>query len=914
MDSTTWGRVRSIFAEVVGLAEPLRSRRLIELCAGDEDVLEEVRSLLRFDEESDTALEGPIADSAAEYLGGRLSPGTSLSNYRVEELLGRGGMGDVYAATQTGPIQREVALKIIRPGMDSSQVVARFQAERQTLARMNHPHIARVFEAGTTPDGRPFFAMERVRGVPITDYCAREHLDTRARLRLFLAVCDAVQHAHQKGVIHRDLKPSNLLVSGEDGAPEPKVIDFGIAKALAPDPFLEEVGATPVTQLGQIMGTPDYMSPEQADLEDPGLDTRTDVYSLGVILFELLVGEVPIQTRSETGSTPFERARRLREIDPPRPSRRLRALAEGASSSTHGSPSDSETVEDLYALYRRDLDWIVLKALAKEQDRRYTSPAELAADLERFLADEPVLARPPSRTYRVQKFVRRHRVGVVAAAGVLAAMISGAIAASVGFVEARRAESEALRLAAVAQQESRTAEQVSEFLLALFDAADPFGGVGPETPVRELLDKGVRDLRSGLREEPGTRGRLLVRIAEVHESLGLLDEALGFAREAASIYEDHPDEALTADHAVALAVLSDLIIENNPTNEALEIAQRAVWLARTSDSPRALAAALRQLGSAQVELGAMEESVEAFDEAIAVAEGIGDEANTIATVYASVQPLLMLEDLLEAERRLDRVIAFHAASGEKGEMRLANVLGAYGEVVLRLQRFEEAEGAFRRALDLFTEVLGPDHVMTLRARGSLAALLLRGGETETARDLLEQARRVAERDHGDNLLLNANIHNDLGKAHEDLGDLERARGHYEEAVALGIEAFGEQHPFVAFAYNNLGVVARKQGRLEESLRVQLKSLSIKKSTLSPTHPSVLSSLQALGQVAFDQGDLKQAEAYFREGLELADAMEPVPRHRERLAHNLAELLEDTGREVEAASLRASVGQSSTAPD
>ena len=908
MDSTTWGRVRSIFAEVVGLAEPLRSRRLQELCGQDEEVLEEVLSLLRFDQDSDTVLEGPIAESAAEYLGGRLSPGTALSNYKVEDLLGRGGMGDVYAATQTGPIQREVALKIIRPGMGSSQVVARFEAERQTLARMNHPYIAKVFDAGTTPDGRPFFAMERVRGVPITEYCANEMLDSRSRLELFLSVCEAVQHAHQKGVIHRDLKPSNLLVSVEDGGPVPKVIDFGIAKALTPDPVLETAGATPVTQFGQVMGTPDYMSPEQADLEESAVDTRTDVYSLGVILFELLVGEVPIRTRSETGATPLERARRLREVEPPRPSHRLRELAEGTGSTT-ASLSSSETVDDLYGLYRRDLDWIVLKALAKEQDRRYGSPAEFAADLERFLHDEPVLARPPSRTYRVQKFVRRHRVGVVAAAGALAAVISGAVAASVGFVQARQAEAEALRLAAVAQQESRTAEQVSDFLLNLFDAADPFGGIGPGTPVRELIDKGAGDLRSGLQEEPATRGRLLVRIAEVYESLGLLDEALENARKAAAIYEEHGTEGLGGDHAVALTVLSDMIIENNPTPEALEVAERAVSIARDADSRKALAAALRQLGSAHVELGAMEESLSAFDEAITVAEAVGDESATVAIVYASVQPLLIMEDLLEAERRLDRVIAFHSARGEASEMRLANVLGAYGEVVLRLQRPEEAEAAFRQALELFTEVLGADHVMTLRARGSLAALLLRGGETATARDLLEQTRRVAERDHGDNLLLNANINNDLGKAHEDLGDLDQARRHYEIAVSLGIDAFGEQHPFVAFAYNNLGIVARKQGRLEESQRIQLKSLEIKKATLSPSHPSVLSSLQALGQVAFDQGDLEKAEEYLREGLALADAMTPVPRHRERLAINLADVLEETGRELEAAELRASLQES-----
>ncbi len=912
MVKETWERVRSIVAEVVSLDQDQRAARLEELCGDSPQLLAEVYKLLGSDHSTATVVGGPSAASKQFFVDGRIEPGTTFSHYRVDRLLGEGGMGDVYAAEQTGPIQRDVALKIIRPGMDSRQIVARFEAERQVLARMDHPNIARVFDAGTTPEGRPFFAMELVRGTPITRFCATRKLDTEARLRLFLEVCDAVQHAHQKGVIHRDLKPSNILVADDSEHPVAKVIDFGIAKALSPALVAEQGLTAPMTQLGQVVGTPDYMSPEQADLEGTDIDTRTDVYSLGVVLFEILVGEVPIRTGGGSNSTPVERARRLREIDPPRPSVRLEELdrnAKVAGGTQDGTVGPASTRQRM-AEYRRDLDWIVLKALAKERDRRYRSPAELAADLRRFLADQPISARPPSSRYRVRKFVRRHRVGVVAVAGALAAILTGAVAASVGFVQARQAEREAVRQAELARQESRTAERVSSFLVDLFDAADPFSGVGPDSSARELIEQGARHLDDSLADEPAVRARLLMTLAEVNEGLGLLDRAEDLGNQGLQIYREFPERTSRGAEASAHERMVDILVERGQIRDAHEVAQRGVELAEQSGDPRILGAALAELGSTYVELGELEQANSTLDRAISILDTTDDVVGQIRALTGSTQPLLMQGRLPEAEERLRRVIERHEALGST-DLQSASAWGALGEVIARQERFDEAEVAVRRSRELFESSLGPSHIMSLRARGSVGALLLRIGQTEEARALLQDGLELAERDHEGNLLLIANFNNDLGKAHEDLGLLDVAWSNYERAAEIGRDVFGEDHPFVAFVYNNWGAVARLQGKLDEAQRLDERSLDIKRRTLSPQHPTVISSLQNLGLVAAAQGRVDVAEAYYREGLELVDQLEPVPQQRrDGLLNRLSDLLENAGRNAAAAQARAQLSTAS----
>ena len=365
----------------------------------------------------------PPADRPGGFVAGQVIAG----RYTLLEVLGEGGMGTVYRADQTEPVKRQVALKLIKIGMDSRAVLARFDAERQALALMDHPNIARVYDGGTTATGQPFFVMELVNGVPITEYCDRQRLSVRARLELFVAVCQAVQHAHQKGIIHRDLKPSNVLVTEVDGRPTPKVIDFGVAKATEfklTDQSLADTGA--------IVGTPAYMSPEQADPSSMDIDTRTDVYALGVILYELLAGSPPIDAKQFQRGAFLEMLRMVREVDPPRPSTKV-STAEALPSIA--ASRDIEPAQLKRAL-RGDLDWIVMKALEKDRGRRYETANGFAADVLRHLAYEPVLAAPPSRAYRLRKFVRKHRGAVIAASLVVLALLGGIAGTTWGLIRA----------------------------------------------------------------------------------------------------------------------------------------------------------------------------------------------------------------------------------------------------------------------------------------------------------------------------------------------------------------------------------------------------------------------------------------------------------------------------------------------
>ncbi|MEL7473295.1 MAG: serine/threonine-protein kinase, partial [Planctomycetota bacterium] len=376
-----------------------------------------------------------------------------LGGYRVLGVLGRGGFGVVYLAEQLEPVRRRVAIKVIKPGMDSEAVVARFNAERQALAVMDHPGIARVFDAGATPLGRPYFVMELVRGEPITAFASRHRLGLEARLRLFRRVCESVQHAHAKGVIHRDLKPSNILVEMIDGEASPKVIDFGVAKAMD----RRAVAETLLTERGQIMGTPEYMSPEQATA-GADVDTRSDVYSLGVVLYQLLTGKLPFDPQSLRSAGYAEIERIIREIDPPRPSTRIAA-----------SETDTLGARDGRALtrrLRRDLDWVVMRCLEKERDRRYQSPMHLASEVDRYLRHEPVEAGPPSATYRFAKFARRRRGLVAATAVVAGVLLLGVVGTSVGLVretaQRHKAEIETAKL-----------EQIATFARTIFGGLDP---------------------------------------------------------------------------------------------------------------------------------------------------------------------------------------------------------------------------------------------------------------------------------------------------------------------------------------------------------------------------------------------------------------------------------------------------------
>ncbi len=401
-------KLEDIFEGARQRADGAERRAFVEMsCAGDAKLRGEVEDLLKASEEAGSFLQWDQGATQAMPPVGE-GPGSVVGRYKLLQKIGEGGMGTVFMAEQEKPIRRRVALKIIKPGMDSKAVIARFEAERQALAMMDHPNIARVFDGGCTETGRPYFVMELVQGIPITKYCDEKQLSAQERLGLFIQVCNAIQHAHQKGIIHRDIKPTNVLVAIYDAKPVPKVIDFGVAKALH-QPLTE---ATMFTQFGAVVGTMEYMSPEQSDMDVMGTDTRSDIYSLGVLLYELLTGSTPISGEGIRKLGYMEMLRTIREVEPPKPSTRLSESGEalaGISARRQTEP------RKLMRLVAGDLDWIVMKALEKDRTRRDETALGLAGDVERHLRNEPVVARPPSVAYRFRKWVKRNRIGLSAA-------------------------------------------------------------------------------------------------------------------------------------------------------------------------------------------------------------------------------------------------------------------------------------------------------------------------------------------------------------------------------------------------------------------------------------------------------------------------------------------------------------------
>src|SRR5512137_575306 len=472
-----------------------RAAYLDQACAGQPELRRQLEVLLAAHDRSGTFLERAAAATDQPTLKLDLpreeAPGTVIGRYKLLEKIGEGGAGVVYMAEQTEPIRRRVALKVIKLGMDTKQVVARFEVERQALALMDHPNIAKVLDAGATETGRPYFVMELVRGIKITDYCDENRLSTEERLNLFVQVCHAIQHAHQKGVIHRDIKPSNILVTLNDGVRVPKVIDFGIAKAIGQ----QLTDKTVFTAFEQLIGTPAYMSPEQAVMTSMDIDTRSDIYALGVLLYELLTGHTPFDQKELVAAGLDEMRRIIREQEPARPSTRLSTL--GDPEQTTVAKRRSSEPPQLIHLVRGDLDWIVMKCLEKDRTRRYETANGLADDVMRHLEDEPVLARPPGRVYRLQKLVRRNKLVFAAGAAVVGALLVGlGLSTWLFFKEqaARRravaAEETQSQLRQQALAEAAKSEQVAQFLKDMLKGVGPKVALGRDTRLLlEILDK-----------------------------------------------------------------------------------------------------------------------------------------------------------------------------------------------------------------------------------------------------------------------------------------------------------------------------------------------------------------------------------------------------------------------------------------
>ncbi|MCA8943578.1 MAG: serine/threonine protein kinase, partial [Planctomycetes bacterium] len=509
-EAIDFARLRVVFTEALEHPDDGRDAFVDRSCAGDDRLAIEVRRLLEAHAHSGSMFEESTSPGE--------QPGDLMGPYELVERIGEGGFGVVWVAAQHDPIARRVALKIVKPGMDSREVLARFEVERRALALMDHPNIARVLDAGATELGRPFFVMELVTGVPVLEYCDRACLPTAGRLELFGQVCAAVQHAHHKGVVHRDLKPTNVMVTLVDGQPVCKVIDFGIAKAIRS----KLVERTEFTAHGRFVGTPEYMAPEQSELSDVDVDTRADVYSLGVLLYELLVGARPLEVDEQRARGYLEMLRVVRDVDPARPSTRLSALG---NRSTTVAEQRGTTVRHLGSLLRGELDWIVMRALEKDRDHRYQTVAEFADDVRRFLEDEPVRAGPPSRRYRIRKFVRRHRRAVAVGSFVLCSLVAGLGMAAWGWSESRLAKNRAERSAFEATTAAHRSERVVDLLGDLLSASNPHAMRGADVTVRELLDEFDSSIVGGLRGQPELEAELRLVVGSSFVSLGLPSEA-----------------------------------------------------------------------------------------------------------------------------------------------------------------------------------------------------------------------------------------------------------------------------------------------------------------------------------------------------------------------------------------------------
>jgi tetratricopeptide (TPR) repeat protein len=708
-----------------------------------------------------------------------------IGPFRILQLLGEGGMGLVYEAEDTGPVRRRVALKVVRAGLQSREIVARFEAERQALAVMNHPGIAKVLHAGTTDRGEPYFAMELVRGLPITEYCDARRLPVRDRILLFIAVCQAVQHAHQKGVIHRDLKPSNVLVTDQDDVPQPKIIDFGIAKALGP----QLSGSTIMTLGGQLIGTLAYMSPEQADPVGLDVDTRADIYSLGVMLYEVLVGQLPLEP-GQIGLPAFLARLVAGETNAPTPSVRLTAARERLALVAKARRTDPDRLRrDL----RGDLDWIVMKAIDPDRSRRYDSAAGLANDLRRFLANEAVQARPPSARYRLAKFVQRHRLGVAAAGIVTLAVLSGAVLSTVGFVRASRAERRAA-------SEAMAAREVTSFLVDLFRVSDPDEARGNTLTARALLDRGAQDVRTRLAGQPALQARLMYTLGTVYERLGLYDPA-----------RDLLDQALR--------IRSDRSGGGAATGEA------------------AIADVLNALGDVAAGKGDFAQADSAYLAALQIRERIyGHDHPDVAASLGGLAAVRWSQGrAAEAESLYKDVVDLDRRHRKPEDPRTLSNLGNLAVVYWSQGRYGEAEPLFRRTLEVQERVLGADHPDVAGTLMNLGSLSWSQGRYDEALAYYERARPIFEKSFGARHPRVAGIYNNLGETYWKLHRYAEAEPMFRRALAIKDSVLAGGHPSIAITLNGLAGLLRDQGRYAEAEPLYRRALAIRTRELGPDH-------------------------------------------------------------------------------
>lgn len=725
-------------------------------------------------------------------------------------------MGQVWLAEQSAPVKRQVALKIIKTGRYDDSALLRFDVERQTLAIMDHPAIAKVFDAGSTAKGQPYFVMEYVPGLPITTYCDQKHLSLQERLALFIKVCEGVQHAHQKAIMHRDLKPSNILVVEVDGKPMPRIIDFGIAKATAQQVEDE----TLVTRAGGMVGTPGYMSPEQADPTVSDVDTRTDVYSLGVVLYELLAGVLPFDAKQWQTKPFHEILRQLHEEDPPSPSTRI----SGDPTSTTAAQRRNTDPSQLASLLRGDLDWITLKALEKDRARRYGTPSELAADIDRYLQNEPVTARPATAAYRAKKYVQRHKFGVAGATSLALLLIAFGVV-------------QTMQLRRITRERDR-ADRVTAFMTGMFKVSNPSEARGNDIRAREILDKSSKDIETGLANDPELQTQMMNVMGNVYQSLGLTSKAEPLLRRAWEIRQRilgprNPD-TLQSQSDLAAAVLAE---SHYP--EAEKLSRETMETRRQVLGP---------------------EHHDTVDSMVQLATILGYESR-----YAEAEKLN--RDALGVARR----------KFEPQDKLTATALSLLADTLTREGKYPEAEKAAREALETDRRALGSDHPSVLRDMFNLGAILSEEQHYADAegvyKEVIVSARRVLGPQHPGTLVAMSSLATVLDEE-KRFAEAEKL---HREVLEAQRKALGPQHASTLLSMGNLGFVLIEEKNYSEAEKVLREAVAGLRRVLGPSHEVTAGAVYKLARVLALEGKRDEAFVNLRAYTETIDSDDDIQR-------------------------------------
>lgn len=770
----------------------------------------------------------------------------NIKNFTIIRLLGQGGMGNVYLAEQEKPVRRQVALKIVRAQINSPEKRLRLEAERQAMARLNHPHIAGMLEAGTTSEGIPYFVMEYVPGSDLDDWVKHNNLPLPRRLEIFVGICRAVEFAHKKGILHRDLKPSNILVSKEEGTACPKIIDFGIAKALD-NPLTDET-----LQTGNFfLGTPEYMSPETFPFSpySADLDTRSDVYSLGVILYELLVGVLPFNTASLPIS---DRIRKLASTTPPKPSKRYQMLDEDAKVKI--ADYLQKKPEHVAGFLKKELDWIIGKAMAKDREERYGSAAELADDVERFLNDQPIKARTLGMGDRIQKFIRRNR-GLSAAVALIALLIwAGIFGITTALFRARQAE-------AIAKKEAQTSQKVTDFLIDFFEISDPNTSQGGLLTVQEMLSLGSEKIHKELADEPVLKGRLLLNTGLMYLKTGQFQEGIDLIQETLDLREQQFGMK-SPERAEALYLMGRALRKSGKLEEALENLNQALTIQTETLGEKDLrvAGTLYALSRVYLKLRRLPDAFKAGYQALAIRNAlIGPESlesaevlHTLATCYSfdgqAAKALSISEQALGIQEKILGADHYVVAETHLSQAKAYEELGD----------MDAAERYLLRSIQIQESSLGLEHPNLALSLSRLGSFYCRQNRDREAQEILERAFRIqSEKLLPDHFQI-AESASYLGFVYWHLGMLDKAKKHLRYAQKIRDQVLEPNHPNNSDSLWGLGCIYRDEGLLSEAEPLLRRSLKIRESYLSQGHRDLVALQKDYVKLLHKMGNHEQA--------------------------------------------------------